>query len=97
MNISEFNKQKGKKAEHTHPQSDGYLKVKNNYESFEMGPSNINSAKTPYFLKASKIREVIFASEGVCSIRTYKGWRNSLYQAGYANVIAQKANNAFWL
>ena len=55
-----------------------------------MGPREIQAAKTPYFLKVSKIREVIYVSEGVCTIRTYKGWRNSLYQTGCANAIVQK-------
>ena len=90
MNITEFNKQKGKKVEQTQIQSDGTLKVTNNYESFEMDPHEIQAAKTPYFLKVSKIREVIYVSEGVCSLRSYKGWHNSLYQAGYTNSIVQK-------
>ena len=50
----------------------------------------MQSAKTHYFLKASKAREVIYVAEGVCTIRTREGWRNSLYQAGYASDIAQK-------
>ena len=55
-----------------------------------MDPVELQAAKTPYFLKVSKIREVIYVSEGVCTLRTYKGWRNSFYQSGYANAIAQR-------
>ena len=55
-----------------------------------MDPREIQTAKTPYFLKVPKIREAIYVSEGVCTLRSYKGWRDSLYQAGYANSIAQQ-------
>ena len=55
-----------------------------------MGPIDIQADKTPYFLNVSKIREVIYVTEGACTLRSYKGWRNSLYQAGYANAIAQQ-------
>ena len=79
-----------KKVEQTQIQTDGTLKVKNNYDSFEMDPIEIQAAKTPYFLKVSKIREVIYVTEGVCTLRSYKGWRNSLYQAGYTNAIVQQ-------
>ena len=78
MNIAEFNRQKNKKVEHAQTQPDGTLKVKNSYESSEMDPSDIQSAKTPYFLKVSKIREVIYATEGVRSLTSYRWWRNSL-------------------
>ena len=64
--------------------------MKNNYEDLEIDPSDLTDAKTPYFLKVSKIREVIFVTEGVCSLRSYRGWRNALFQAGFTNVIVQK-------
>ena len=40
--------------------------------------------KAPYFLGISKIREIIYISEGVCSVKSYRLWRNALYKAGYA-------------
>ena len=93
LNISELNKQNERKSI-TQIQSDGALKVRNNYESFEMDPGEIHSAKTPYFLNVPKIRGVIYVTEGVCvcvcSLISYRGWRNSLCQAGCANSIAQR-------
>ena len=63
MNIAEFNKQKSKKVAQTQIQTDGTLKVENNYDSFEMDPIEIQVPKTPYFLKVSKTRAVIYVSE----------------------------------
>ena len=90
MNISEFNKQRDKKKEYLEPRIDGYMIMKNNYEDLEIDPSDLTDAKTPYFLKVSKIREVIYVSEGVCSIKSYRGWHNALFQAGFTNAIVQK-------
>ena len=55
-----------------------------------MGPIEINSGKTPYFLKVSKIREVIYVAEWVCTLNAYRRCRNSLPQAGYTDAIARK-------
>jgi len=90
MNISEFNKQRDKKKEYLEPRIDGYMIMKNNYEDLEIDPSDLTGAKTPYFLKVSKIREVIYVSEGVCSIKSHRGWHNALFQAGFTNAIVQK-------
>ena len=45
--------------------------------------------KPPYFLKISKIREVIYVTEGICSIIAYKEWHNTLYKAGYTDSLGQ--------
>ena len=53
---------------------------------------SIKHAKSPYFLKIPKIREAIYYSEWVCSIRAYKEWNYTLYKAGYAEALVQKGN-----
>ena len=45
--------------------------------------------KNTLFLKVSKIREVIYVTEGVWPITDYKEWRNSPCKAGYADSIVQ--------
>ena len=60
------------------------------YDSLECDPDEIKAAETPYFLKVSKIRDVIYVTEGVCALTSYRGWRNSLYQSGYTNTIVQR-------
>ena len=54
--------------------------------------NSLKLGKTPYISKVSKIREIIFASEGVFPIGSYVEWRNSLYRAGYAESLVQKDN-----
>ena len=66
------------------------LKVYNNYEDFVVDPASIQNAKTPYFLKVSKIREIIYVMTGVCSLGTYKEWHNTLYKAGYTDSLVQR-------
>ena len=51
---------------------EGALNVCNKYEEFTVGPESIRRAKTPYFSKVSKIREVIYVTEGVFPHRLTK-------------------------
>ena len=44
---------------------EGSLKVRNEFGNFSADAESITHAKTPYFLKISKIREAIYTSEGV--------------------------------
>ena len=69
---------------------DGTIKICNKYENFAADPESIRHAKTPYFLKVSKIREVICFTEGAFSETAYKEWRNTLHKAGYADSIVHK-------
>ena len=69
---------------------EGSLKVRNEFGNFPSDSESIKHDKTPYFLKISKIGESIYISEGVCSLRAYKEWRNTLYKAGYAESLVQK-------
>ena len=55
------------------------LKLVSEFDFFSADPESIKHAETPYFLKVSKIRESIYVSEGVCSLKAYKEWRNTLY------------------
>ena len=89
-NLSEFNKQKNSRGTKSFEIEDGSLKVYNKYGDFVVDPASIQNAKTPYFLKVSKIREVIYVTEGVCSIIAYKEWHNTLYKAGYTDSLVQK-------
>ena len=63
--------------------ADGSPEVINEFEQFSADSESIKPAKTPYFLKNSKIRKAIYVSEGVWPLRAFKEWRNTLYKAGY--------------
>ena len=75
--------------------SEGALKIVNEFGHFSADPGSIKHAKTPYFLKISKIREAIYASEGVFPLWAYKEWRNTLYKSGYAESLAKKTTDFF--
>ena len=68
----------------------GSIKVSNEFGNFSADDESIQRGKTPYFLKISKIRESIYISEGVCSLREYKERRNTLYKSGYAESLVRK-------
>ena len=70
--------------------SEGPLKIVNEFYHFSADPDSVKHAKTPYFLKISKIREAIYVSEGVFPLGDYKEWRNTLYKAGYAEPLVRK-------
>ena len=68
------------------------LKIVNEFGHFSADTDSIKQAKTPYFLKISKIREAIYFPEGVFSLWDYKEWHNTLYKAGYTESLAQTDN-----
>ena len=61
--------------------SEWALKIVNEFGHFPADPDSIKRAKTPYFLKISKIREAIYVSEGVSPLGAYEERRNTLYKA----------------
>ena len=71
---------------------DGELKTVNEFDYYSSDMNALKLGKPPYFLKVSKIREIIFVSEGACSIGDYRERINALYRAGYAESLAQKDN-----
>ena len=52
-----------------------------------LGQSSYRLGKLQYFFKISKIGEVIYCSENICSRKAYKFWRNMLYREGYAETM----------
>ena len=63
---------------------DGNPKATDDFGDISPGRNALEVGKTPYFLKISKIREIIYISEGVCSLKSYRLWRISLYKEGHA-------------
>ena len=45
---------------------DGKLKTANELGNISTGQNSLKLGKTPYFQKVSKIREIVYFSEGVC-------------------------------
>ena len=92
LNMREFNQLKNNNASKSNiaQELDGPLRLCNKYEGFFTDPESTRRAKTPYFLEISKIREVIYVTEGAGSAMAYKEWRNTLYKAGYTESIVHK-------
>ena len=61
---------------------DGSLKTSDEYEQIPPDQNSLKLGQLPYFFKISKIREIVYVSEGVCTLRTHRVWRNCLYKAG---------------
>ena len=57
---------------------EGSLSAAVEYESIYPDPGAYNLAKLPYFVKVSKIREIIYCAEGICNRKTYMDRRNIL-------------------
>ena len=67
---------------------DGNPKASDDFGNIPPPSQNaLKGGKTPYFLKISKIREIIYISAGVCSVKSYRLWYNALYKAGYAEPL----------
>ena len=43
-------------------------------------------------LKIPKIREIVYVSEGACTLKTYRVWRNHLYKEVYEDTLLGAAN-----
>ena len=57
---------------------DGNPKATDDFGNISPYQGALKVGKTPYFLKSSKIREIIYISEGACSQKAYRLWRNAL-------------------
>ena len=66
LNMREFSQFKNNNASKTNlvGELDGPLRLVSKYEGFAADPDSIKHAKTPYFLKISKMREAIYVAEG---------------------------------
>ena len=71
---------------------DGELKTANEFGNISTDRNSLKLGKTPLFLESVQIREIIYFSEGVCSLKSYRNWRNSLYKAGYAEALAHSSH-----
>ena len=70
----------------------GELKTVNESDYYSSDLNALKLGQAPSCSKVSETREIIFASEGVCSIGAYREWNNALYRAGYAESLVQKGN-----
>ena len=70
---------------------DGKLQTVNEFDNISTGQSSLKIGKPPYFSKVPKIREIIYCSAGVCSLKSYRNWHNSLYKAGYAEALVRSS------
>ena len=71
---------------------DGSLKTAIEYEQIPPDQNSLKLGELPYFFKISKIREIIYVSDGACTLKTYRDWRNFLYKAGYADPLLGTEN-----
>ena len=73
LNMAEFTTAKSKdglKDKTLIIDKDGSLKTVKEYEQISLGRGSYYLAKLPYFLKISKIREIIYCSENICARKT---------------------------
>ena len=66
---------------------EGALRTADEYEQISLDPGSYNPVELPYFLKVSKIREIIFRTEGICNRMTYRIWRNMPYPSGHSETM----------
>ena len=95
LNMAEFSNKRtpgGLKDKRLIIDKDGSLKTADEYEQIPPDQNSLKLGNLPYFLKIAKIRETVYVSEGVCTIKTYKVWRNRLYKAGYTDPLLGTAN-----
>ena len=62
---------------------DGSLKATDDFEHISADRNSLIVGKDPYLLKISKIREIIYISDGACALKSYRLRRNYLYKTGY--------------
>ena len=95
LNMAEFNIRKspgGLTDKTLIIDKNGSLKTSNEYDQISLRQNALKVGKLPYFLKISKIREIIYVPEGAFSLKTYKVWRNRLYKAGCADALLSTDN-----
>ena len=56
----------------------GSLKSDNAADAISLGRDQVRIAKLPYYLKYSKIREIINSAAGLCDRSTYSLWRKKI-------------------
>ena len=95
LNMADFSSKKGAGGLTDKPliiDKDGSLKTPNEYGQISPDQNSYRLEKLPYFLRISKLRAIIYVSEGICTLKTYKIWRNLLYEAGYAATLISGSN-----
>ena len=70
----------------------GSLKTAIEYESISLDSGTYRLAKLPYFLKVSKIGDVLYCTEGRRESETYSPRHNMLYKAGFPETIIGEAH-----
>ena len=68
---------------------DGNPKATKDFGTIPPYQNALEVGKAPYFLKISKIRKIIYTSEGLCSLKAYRLWRNDIYKAVCAEALAR--------
>ena len=71
---------------------DGSLETSNEYGQISPYPNSYRLGNLQYVFKISKIRGIIYFSEGFCTLKTYKNWHDALYKAGYAETLLVESN-----
>ena len=90
MDIDEFNLKRskgGQKDKMIILGKEGGLTTSDECEDISLDPGSYNIGNIPYFTKVSKIRDVIYCAECLCTRETYTAWRNMSYRAGYAETM----------
>ena len=80
LNMAEFDLKKGPFLEEKTliVDRDGSVKTADEYGYISPDQNSLKLGNVPYFLKSSKIREIIYVVEGVCAIKSCRLWRNCL-------------------
>ena len=97
LNMEEFNVEKSSflTEQSRIIDKDGGLKATDEFEHISEDRNSVKVGKTPYLLKFPKIRDIIYGSEGACTVKSYRLWPNCLYKAGGPEAIIGTGGSGF--
>ena len=73
-------------------ETNGIVKTANALGPISITQNQGTSGKLPYFLKVSKIREIIYCAEGRCDRKNYAIWHRKPIQGGGAGLSSAKTD-----
>ena len=87
--MAEFNLKKGPCLKEKAPivDKDGSPKTANEYADIPPDLNSVKLGKVPFCFEISKISEIVYISEGVRTVKSYRHWRNSLRKAGCVDAL----------